>query len=324
MSAIAADDGNMQNTGVTASMGAGAYSAQNGFQTGTEYDQAVYQASGANPGTMFYMMAAVAIGYMFFFTMMMVSCYTRPSMYGYYRTVTDVEMPKPPLTGVVAQLDAQWRKAFITKVYAILCVQLAITVAISFVMMQFGGYDLARWVMTDGYWTRNASFIASIAVLIGLMCYKNKHPLNIILLGVFTCFMSYLIGLTCTFYAAAGMGVLVVEAFAITSIIFIALTAFAMYSKIDFSFLGMILPCLLLILIVWGFFVFVFFDSFAFRQAYALAGTIIFVLYILYDTHSICERMEYDDYVFGAVSLYLDFLNLFLFILQLLSGGRRD
>jgi len=316
--AIAADSGSP--TVGTSAMA----TSSHGFQNGAEYDQAIYHASGAGPSTMYYMMAAVSIGYMFFFAMMMMSCYTRPAMYGYARQVDVEAAPKPPLTGVVAQLDAQWRKAFITKVYAILCVQLALTVAISFVMMQFGGYDLATWALREGYWTRMASLICSFVTLLGLMCYKNKHPLNLILLGVFTCFMSYLIGLTCTFYAAAGMGVLVVEAFAITSVIFIALTAFAMYSKIDFSFLGLILPCLLLILMIWGLFVFVFFDSFAFRQVYALAGCVIFVLYILYDTHAICERMEYDDYVFGAVSLYLDFINLFLFILQLLSGGRRE
>ena len=34
--------------------------------------------------------------------------------------------------------------------------------------------------------------------------------------------------------------------------------------------------------------------------------------------------LPYDDYVVGAINLYLDFINLFLFILQLLTGGRRD
>ena len=39
---------------------------------------------------------------------------------------------------------------------------------------------------------------------------------------------------------------------------------------------------------------------------------------------SLRQILSFDDYVLGAVNLYLDFLNLFLFILQLLSGGRRD
>ena len=106
--------------------------------------------------------------------------------------------------------------------------------------------------------------------------------------------------------------------------LFIALTLFVMHSKIDFSWLGLILPVALLILMVWGFFAMFAFQSFAFRQVYALLGCIIFVGYILYDTHQITTYMAYDDYVVGAINLYLDFINLFVFILQLLSGGRRE
>merc|ERR1719230_528667 len=94
--------------------------------------------------------------------------------------------------------------------------------------------------------------------------------------------------------------------------IFIGLTAFTMWSGIDFSFLGLILPMLLLLLIVWGFFSMVAFPSFAFNQVYALAGTLIFSLYVLFDTHMITTYLSYDDYVLGAINLYLDFINLFL------------
>ena len=53
---------------------------------------------------------------------------------------------------------------------------------------------------------------------------------------------------------------------------------FTLQSKIDFSFLGAILPVMLLVLIIWGFFACFAFDSFAFRQVYALGGTVIFSL----------------------------------------------
>ena len=36
-------------------------------------------------------------------------------------------------------------------------------------------------------------------------------------------------------------------------------------------------------------------------------------------------RLSYDEYILGAINLYLDFINLFLFILRLLvGGGSRD
>ena len=59
-------------------------------------------------------------------------------------------------------------------------------------------------------------------------------------------------------------------------------------------------------------------------QVYALIGSLIFSLYIVYDTWVITNTLSYDEYVIGAINLYLDFVNLFLMILRLLSGGSRE
>ena len=93
------------------------------------------------------------------------------------------------------------------------------------------------WTYTDGAWTRLGSFVGTLFFLISLMCYKNRHPLNLILLCLFTLSISYLVGVSCTAYAALGYSVVVVEALAITSLLFVGLTMFVMYSKMDFSFL---------------------------------------------------------------------------------------
>merc|ERR1711988_1137823 len=85
-----------------------------------------------------------------------------------------------------------------------------------------------------------------------------------------------------------------------------------------------VLPMMLMTLLIWGMFSMFAFPSFMFSQVYALIGTVIFSLYVLYDTYSITTYLCYDDYVLGAINLYLDFINLFLFILQLLMGMRRD
>lgn len=58
------------------------------------------------------------------------------------------------------------------------------------------------------------------------------------------------------------------------------------------------------------------------RQVYALAGSVIFSLYIVYDTWMITKALSYDEYILGAINLYLDFVNLFLMILRLLAGSR--
>jgi len=236
----------------------------------------------------------------------------------------DVEASQAPKTGPVAELDAMWRKAFIRKVYAIMVSQLFVTVAVSFAMMQFGGAALMRWSMNEGSWAFSASFIGLIVSLCALMCNRRKFPHNLILLAIFTLTMSWSIGMICTTYAVLGMSALVVEAFAITTVIFIGLTIFTVQSKIDFSFLGMGLSVALLGLIVWGFFATFAFPSFAVQQLYALFGAFIFSGFVVYDTWLITQRLSYDEHILGAIELYLDFINLFLMILRLLTGGARE
>lgn len=53
---------------------------------------------------------------------------------------------------------------------------------------------------------------------------------------------------------------------------------------------------------------------------YAIIGTLIFSGYVVYDTYLINSRYSPDEYILGSISLYLDFINLFLSILRLLSN----
>jgi len=252
-------------------------------------------------------------------SLMVMRCVSTRRRQGY---TPDVEAPQKDV--VVSELDQMWRTAFISKVYGILVVQLFVTVGISYLMMEFGGAKLMMWMMTDGSWTFIASFVGLFASLCALMCYKEKVPHNFILLIIFTLTMSWTVGTTCTLYAARGYSALVVEAFAITSLIFVALTLFTIYSKMDFSWLGAVLYVFLMTFIFWGFFAMFAFPTFMFSQVYSLIGALIFALYVVYDTWLITKTLTYDQYIFGAVSLYLDFINLFLMILRLLSGGSRD
>ena len=41
--------------------------------------------------------------------------------------------------------------------------------------------------------------------------------------------------------------------------------------------------------------------------------------YIVYDTHLLIQRYDLDQYIWAAVNLYLDIINLFLRLLQLMS-----
>lgn len=43
---------------------------------------------------------------------------------------------------------------------------------------------------------------------------------------------------------------------------------------------------------------------------YAAGGCVIFSGYIVYDTYLINKKLSPDEYILGAISLYLDFINL--------------
>lgn len=122
-------------------------------------------------------------------------------------------------------------------------------------------------------------------------------------------------------YAAAGAGDLVLEAVFITATVFVVLTLYTLQSKWDFSFLGAGLGMSLWVLILWGLFAAIF--GVQAGYVYALLGSLVFSLFIIYDTYMLAERHDPRDYVIAAVELYLDLINLFLYILRLLGEGNR-
>jgi len=129
----------------------------------------------------------------------------------------------------------------------------------------------------------------------------------------------------CAAYKDSGNGLIVLEAVTLTAMVFLSLTAYCFYTKKDFSFLGAGLFCSLFVLFLCGLFAAVFPSLFGGigQTLYAAAGTIIFSLYILYDTSMIINRLGPDEYIIAAIDLYLDIINLFLMILRLL-GSRAD
>jgi len=211
------------------------------------------------------------------------------------------------------------RGEFIAKVYSILCGQLLITVGICALCMYNDG---VRNYMIDNPLLNELGFgISALVVMFVLLLVprlKTTPPLNFLVLAIFTALESFFIGVLCAVYYEIGQGEQIISAFIITIGIFIGLTIFAMQSKIDWSWLGGVLLAALLALIWWG----VVIAIFGWRDGvfwYSLLGAFIFCLFILYDTNQICTKLGYDQYIAAALDLYLDILNLFLYILSLLG-----
>ncbi|KAL7552333.1 hypothetical protein ACHAWF_015560, partial [Thalassiosira exigua] len=201
-----------------------------------------------------------------------------------YQRQHDAESGQPTTTAhvvkeatVVENLgwDPETRRLFIRRVYTILAVQLLATGAVSAFMILHAPTQV--YVLTHG-WPVTLSMVASIVLIVALMCMKDQEPVNMYLLAAFTICEAFLVGTVTTAYCAAGYKGIVLEAVFLTGAIFVGLTMFTFQSKIDFSFLGAGLSMGLGALILWGFFAMIFGAQTGY--VYALLGCIIFSGYI--------------------------------------------
>merc|ERR1712166_638525 len=211
----------------------------------------------------------------------------------------DLEADQVVLAREVANCSAEVRAGFIRKVYGILSMQLILTVVGAATFMFVESARSFALSSTGVFYT---ALFLSFPVLFGLFCYKNKHPVNMYLLTLFTVCEAHTVGVICAVYYEQGYGEIVLQALLLTAAVFISLTSYVFVTKKDFSWMGGALYMGLIILM----------------------GALLFSGYILYDTSVIMLHMGPDDYIMASVSLYLDIINLFLYLLEILrfmQGG---
>lgn len=215
------------------------------------------------------------------------------------------------------------RAGFVKKVFGLLGAQLVLTTLIGGAIVfssAVKGFLLANsWIVV-------VSMIASMGLLLTFSFSqeaRQKHPLNLILLFAFTAFEGVLVGAASSQYATD----IVVLAFGITAAVSVGLSLYAVYTKRDFTVMGSMLFSCLLCLVIAGF-VGMFVRTSAMNVALSGGGALLFSFYIIYDVQLLIggehqNKVSPDEYVFGAISIYLDIINLFLHILRLLNESRR-
>jgi len=169
--------------------------------------------------------------------------------------------------------------------------------------------------------------IGGFIVLFALMFAINTPGLNLFLLYLFTFLeglsLSPLIGL----YLAAGYSYILAEAFLITAVTSLGLAAYAWTTKRDFSGLGGKLFFGVILLLVASL-VSIFFHSTFFVFLICVAGVGIFSAYILYYVQRAKFMADTLPNAIGlTVSLFITVLNLFIYILEILTilqGNRRN
>jgi modulator of FtsH protease len=111
------------------------------------------------------------------------------------------------------------------------------------------------------------------------------------------------------------------DALFLTSLVFGSLTAYVFVTKKDFSYMGASLMIGLFMVIGIGL-VKIFVQSTTMDLALSAIIVILFSGFILYDTSRILKNAHEIPPTLAALNLYLDFLNLFMAILRLLSRSR--
>ncbi|KAI7906369.1 inhibitor of apoptosis-promoting Bax1-domain-containing protein [Cokeromyces recurvatus] len=218
---------------------------------------------------------------------------------------------------VVANSSKEVRLQFVRKVYSILAMQLLATTILS--TFYLFNHSAKLWVQSN-QWMLIVSMIGTLGLLFALFWKARSYPLNYGLLSLFTLLEAHAIGTIVTFYNQK----IVLQALIITLGVFIGLTIFTLQSKWDFTGLGPFLYAGIWILVIAGLVQMFLPFSKGIQLAFAIGGVIIFSGYILFDTYLIFNKYSAEDYIIASVSLYLDVINLFLRILEILDLMSRD
>ncbi|KAJ8258983.1 hypothetical protein COCON_G00179950 [Conger conger] len=221
--------------------------------------------------------------------------------------------------------DKNIRRIFIRKVYAILMIQLLVTMAI---VALFTFCEPVRFYIQTHpgwYW---ASYIVFFATYLTLSCCagpRRQFPWNLILLAIFTLALSYMTGMLSSFYNTKS----VVLCLGITALVCLCVTVFSFQTKLDFTSCLGVLFTLSMVLFVCGI-VLAIVIPFGYvpwlHAIYGALGAILFTMFLAFDTQLLMGNKRYsmspEEYVFATLSIYLDIIYIFSFFLQLFGTGR--
>nr|XP_023700347.1 protein lifeguard 3 [Paramormyrops kingsleyae] len=222
--------------------------------------------------------------------------------------------------------DMSIRHVFIRKVYLILASQLLITVAIV-AIFTFVDPVKSFVIKNPGfYWASYAVYFVTYLVLVCCKGPRRRFPWNILLLVIFTLSMSYMTGTIASYYDTKS----VFLALGITAVVCIIVTIFCFQTKVDFTSCGGFFCVLGMVVFVTGIITAIVL-SFKYipwlHMLYAAIGAIAFTLFLAYHTQLLLGNRKHsispEEYVYGALSLYLDIVQIFLFILQIVGASRR-
>jgi FtsH-binding integral membrane protein len=223
--------------------------------------------------------------------------------------------------GITDYRSAEDINSAMGRVYGHMSVAVLVSMIVSYFvgtspeLLQFFFTGITKWIVI---------FAPLAAILAFAFAAENFNKSQ---LKLFLYEFAALIGLSfATIFAVFTMGS-IVSAFMGAAILFAVMSGYGYFTKKDLSSMGQMM-FVGLIAIVIASIVNIFIGSTVLQMVISALAIIIFLGLTAYDTQKIREAVSVDgdtgrEEVIGALTLYMDFINLFLNLLQLF-GGRKD
>jgi FtsH-binding integral membrane protein len=165
--------------------------------------------------------------------------------------------------------------------------------------------------------------VGALIMLFVCQAVARKYPLNLLALAVFAFLEGMAIAPILMKYANLNGPLVIVQAATLSVVVFAMVGTLGYTSTRSYAnWLPWLMGGLFALIIVGIVFWFVT-ASPAMHWIYSVGGALLFVAFTFVDFTRIRHDYMADDYIPATIAVYLDLLNLFLFILRLL-GGRRN
>ncbi|XP_067146151.1 protein lifeguard 1 isoform X2 [Apteryx mantelli] len=217
--------------------------------------------------------------------------------------------------------DKSIRQAFIRKVFLVLTLQLSVT--FSFVAV-FTFVTEVKGFVKHNVWTYYVSYAVFFISLIVLSCcgdFRRKHPWNLVALSILTVSLSYMVGMIASFYNTDA----VIMAVGITVVVCFTVVIFSLQTKYDFTSCRGVLIICLVVLILFSILC-IFIRNRIMDIIYASLGALLFTCFLAVDTQMILGNKQLalspEEYIFAALNLYTDIINIFLYILAIIGRAK--
>ncbi|EFP02008.1 CRE-TAG-120 protein [Caenorhabditis remanei] len=217
------------------------------------------------------------------------------------------------------------RAAFVRKVFMLVTIMFGITAGLCVIPM--ASEPFRNWVYNN-FWVYFIAIVVFLVVSIALSCCANlrrQFPINIILLTIFTISAAVM-----TMFITACYNVQsVLICLCITTVCSGSVIIFAMKSKSDLTSKIGIAFMLSMVLFSFGMFALIFtliFKWYFLYSVYSGLAALLMMFYLAIDVQLLMGGRKYElspeDYIFAAMEIFLDILNIFLMLLNIFGRGR--